>query len=119
MRTFTDSCVEPFNITPFYIGGVPNPGDCNHISLSDNIRTLPSQVTWFRAQGLNNWDASLIKTVFFTERVSLQLRCEAFNLMNHVLFSAPNMSPTTSSFGKVTGVSNAPRYLSLGGKLIF
>lgn len=108
-----------FDIRPFYIGGVVNPSDNNHISLSDNIRTLPSQVTWFRAQGLNNWDVSLIKTISFKERASMQLRCEAFNAMNHVLFSAPNLTPTSTSFGKVTGASNAPRYLSLGAKLIF
>jgi len=108
-----------FNIDPFYIGGVPNPSDSAHLSLSDDIRTLQDQVTWLRAQGLNNWDFSLIKTVYFGERVSLQLRCSAFNAMNHVLFSAPNMSPTSSAFGTITGDSNAPRYLELGGKLIF
>lgn len=108
-----------FDITPFYIGGTPNPGDGNHISLANNIRTLPSQVTWFRAQGLNNWDLSLIKNISFKERASLQLKCTAFNAMNHVLFSAPNLSPTSSSFGTVTGDSNAPRYLELGAKLIF
>lgn len=107
-----------FDKSPFYIGGVVNPNDTN-IKLADNIRTMPSMVSWFRGDALNNWDASLMKIVSIRERVRLQVRLEAFNVFNKTLFSNPNMDTTSRSFGSISGVSNAPRYLQLGAKLIF
>jgi len=107
-----------FDRSPFYIGDVVNPGDPN-IQLQYNIRTLPSQVAWFRGQGLNNWDVSLAKKFTIREEMKLAFRAEAFNLFNHTLFQNPNMTPSSSNFGKVAGVSNAPRYLQLGLKLTF
>jgi trimeric autotransporter adhesin len=106
-----------FSTTPFFVGGTNN--SSSFVSLSDNIRTLPDQVTWFRGEGLNNWDASLVKTVSITERVQFQLRGEAFNMFNHPFFSNPSMTSSSGGFGKITAVTNYPRYLELGGKLIF
>lgn len=40
--------------------------------------------------GVNNWDMSLQKTIPFKERVSLQIRLDAFNVFNHTQFSGIN-----------------------------
>ena len=46
----------------------------------------------FRGPGFRQWDFNLNKTTKITERMSLQLRFEIFNVLNH-----PNFNPTPSS----------------------
>jgi hypothetical protein len=46
----------------------------------------------FRGPGFKQWDFNLNKTTKISERLSLQIRFEIFNLMNH-----PNFNPTPSS----------------------
>jgi hypothetical protein len=43
----------------------------------------------FRAPGLKVWDFSLVKTWKATEQVSVQLRAEFFNILNHPNFANP------------------------------
>jgi hypothetical protein len=46
----------------------------------------------FRGPGFRQWDFNLVKTTKLTERMSLQVRFEIFNLLNH-----PNFNPFPSS----------------------
>ncbi len=65
-----------------------------------------------------DWDISLAKSFFFTERVALQLRGEYFNILNHTNFLDPNTGYNTTTFGRITG-ANDPRIAQLSGKLFF
>jgi hypothetical protein len=49
--------------------------------------------------GLVNLDLALIKKIRLTERVGLQFRAEAFNLLNHPNFGSPNATcvPTSTA----------------------
>ena len=44
-------------------------------------------------------------------------RPDALNAWNHPRFSGPNTSVTSTSFGIVSGQSNAPRQVQMGLKL--
>jgi hypothetical protein len=56
-----------------------------------------------RAPGSVNFDASLSKSFRITERQSVMVRGEAFNVFNHVNFKTPNLSlATPSTFGELT-----------------
>ena len=44
-----------------------------------------------RTGGLQNWDMSLFKNLPITERYSIQLRLEAFNVFNHANFTDKNV----------------------------
>ncbi|MFN7931306.1 MAG: carboxypeptidase-like regulatory domain-containing protein [Blastocatellia bacterium] len=69
--------------------------------------------------GIIQWDASLLKTFHFTERVGFQFRFEAFNAANHLNLGNPDVSVTSSNFGKITGGRGNMRELQFGGKLFF
>src|SRR5262249_33631757 len=56
-----------------------------------HLRTLPTTFSGLRQDGQNNLDASVIKKFDITERMYFQFRMEAFNLMNHPVFGAPNL----------------------------
>jgi hypothetical protein len=84
-----------------------------------HVRTLSSTFSNLRADGLNEWDPSLLKRFQFSEKSYLQLRFEFFNVLNHPTFAAPNMQATGNSFGLITAVSNRPRTIQLAGRIVF
>lgn len=102
-----------FDVTKFDRVSADQPVTATH------IRTLPSQVTNARQDGINSMDLSIIKGNRITERVHLQLRADLFNALNHPQFSAPNLSPTSSSFGVITSQANLPRTVQLAARLVF
>ena len=53
-----------------------------------------------RNGGMQNWDMSLFKNIPLGESRSLQLRLEAFNALNGMNWSNPNLTETASDFGK-------------------
>ena len=87
----------------------------------------------FRGDSFMNWDFSLTKMTKISDRVSLQLRAELFNILNHVNFdtqtinsdlSIPNTAGTviyTPDVGAANPVigSGGSRHLQLGAKLIW
>jgi len=52
--------------------------------------------------GTVDFDASLLKSFFFKETRYVQFRGEFFNILNHPNFDNPNVTETSSSFGKIT-----------------
>jgi hypothetical protein len=78
-------------------------------------RTLPN----VRAPGTQNIDFSLFKNFHLLENLSMQVRAEAFNLLNQVVFSAPNVVLSSGQFGVISGQSNSPRTIQFGLKLLF
>jgi hypothetical protein len=67
-----------------------------------------------------NEDLSLVKNTQISERLNLQIRLEAFNILNRVVFAAPAANVSTpQTFGTVTGVNNSPRNGQIAMKLTF
>ena len=90
--------------------------------------TLPAQFTFgtlgrnhpnLRGDTLKQLDGSIFKTFSVKERLKVQFRGEAFNLANHPLFSDPNTTVTSGTFGIVTNQENQPRQIQLSLKLLF
>ena len=93
----------------------------------------------FRGPGYHNWDFSVTKVWNFHERVSVQLRGEFFNILNHPNFTNPNgvggqlgnvdpsvpgsfggdgLTPDVAAANPVIG-SGGPRAIQLGLKVKF
>lgn len=77
--------------------------------LASNRRTFPLRFNGLRGDDQQRWDFSLSKKFAITERVNASFRAEAFNAFNHVNFSTPNVNPTDTNFGRITGTQSAAR----------
>ena len=74
----------------------------------------------FDGPGYFNIDASLFKTIRLTEGVKLQLRAEAFNLLNHTNFAITNQYRNISTAGNFgLTVTYPPRVIQFAGRLEF
>jgi len=90
-------------------------------------RETPFRSGQIRMYNTFTMDASLNKTFALTERFRLQLRGEAFNVLNHYAFPLArfNSNPNDANFGSLfpgrisTVDSGFPRQLQLGAKLLW
>lgn len=103
--------------------GVINPAAIPSPSMPGITRAVA-----YRGPGTNNFDMTLAKNFHITEHVGFQLRCEAYNVFNHVSFDAmQNTATYSNSTGQLTTTSNfgaltserMPRTLQLVGKISF
>ena len=72
----------------------------------------------------HQFDANLSKNFAIVERMKLQVRMEAFNVLNHPLWSeGPDGSTNDSTFGLIEkgpwGQSNLPRQIQLSAKVVW
>jgi hypothetical protein len=87
--------------------------------LANNIRTFQTSFNNLRADPVNVMDASLMKEFHFSERRYFQLRFETFNTLNRPGFAAPNLTPTSSSFGLITATVLNARNVQIGGRVVW
>jgi hypothetical protein len=80
----------------------------------------------FTGPGLATLDVSLMKTTQIRERLTLQLRGEAFNILNHANFTTPNLivfssatAPPSGSAGVITSTATSSRQLQVAAKIIW
>jgi len=73
----------------------------------------------FRGPGRWNIDTNLSRNFRLTDSKQLQLRLEAFNLLNHANPSNPITAMSNANFGRVITLSQAPRVIQLATKLSF
>ncbi|HKC89531.1 MAG TPA: hypothetical protein VKG02_26345, partial [Blastocatellia bacterium] len=82
-------------------------------------RVFPSRMTWLRGDKMSQLDASLARTVKFTERMGLEFRMDMINALNTVQWDNPNTDVTNSNFGRVTTQWNTPRWIQFQLRLVF
>ena len=82
----------------------------------------------YRGPGLFNVDTSLFKRIPIRESVTLQLRVEAFNVLNHVNLAFPNQVvfqgnssnySYSESAGQITNTATTSRQIQFALKLLF
>jgi len=87
------------------------------------VRPAPGTFGVQRRNGLRNpsfWttDFGLRKTIPLSGQHRLQLRLEAFNVLNHPNWGGANSNPTSGSFGLITG-KTGERRIQLAAKYMF
>ncbi len=94
-----------------------------------SVFSAPAQNTWgnmtrndsIDGPGFWNVDLSLVKRLRFGDKVSAELRADAFNAFNHPNFGNPNGAFGNATFGQVTGMSGSysPRLVRFGARILF
>ena len=108
----------------FYIS--VNPACVALAPSATNAFATPAQYTYgnggrniLRADGLVQFDFTLMKRFRITETKAFELRGEAFNLFNSPTFSAPSVSTNVSSGAQIGSTLNTARTLELAVKVFF
>ena len=80
------------------------------------LRNFPTRFNDVRVPGYQNWDASVSKYFPITEKVRMQFKFEAVNMMNHPWFTGiASVDVTNPQFGRLNpSQGNLPRFLKLG-----
>jgi hypothetical protein len=106
------------------LGGISGgPGYLNAAALSlptyFQLGNVPRVNGQFRAPGLLSLNASMNKYFVIREGLRLQARFEAFNPLNHPIFSGPATQFGSATFGTISSQLNSPRTLQLGLKMLW
>jgi hypothetical protein len=95
------------------------------VYLNTNAFAVPAQATYgnlgrnsLRTNSSRNLDLSLTRQ-FPIERFNLQLRADAFNLSNSVIYGTPQSTLGNSNFGVITSTANTERQVQFSVKLVF
>ena len=86
------------------------------------LRTTPNRFSDIRVPWKPTLDASVFKTLRFNDRYRLQLRFEAFNAFNSVIYPPPNTDFASQNFGTIAdpkGTIYFPRNVQIGVKFFF
>ena len=90
-----------------------NPQNIPNLWFNPAAFSTPANGTWgnlgrYIASGPNNYefDTGLQKRFFLKERLKLNFRASAFNLLNNPQWSNPSGNSSSSSFGKITSILN-------------
>lgn len=84
-----------------------------------NVRSLPTRINGVRAMGADIVMANMKREFKIREGVNFEARFDANNLFNHQTLAGPNVSPTNSQFGWVTGTNDNARYVDIQGHISF
>ncbi len=84
------------------------------VGILGNAPRKNSRVRVFPNLGEN---VSLAKTLRVTERLRVDLRAEAFNVFNRVVFGSPQTSLNSTTFGVISSQANTQRQMQGGLKL--
>jgi hypothetical protein len=76
---------------------------------------------YLRGPGYWNTDFSIQKDTAITERMKIQLRLEAYNVLNHTNFANPNGNVNSGNFGRISAIRSFtdPREAQLAASHIF
>jgi hypothetical protein len=113
--------------SPLQIAGT---GNLNQYFANPQVASIPAPYTDgnaprvlpnARAPGTNNLTASLFKQfpLSFREGARLEIRLEAFNVLNRVQFAVPDTNVCDATFGQITAQANQPRQVQIGVKAYF
>jgi len=83
-------------------------------------RVFPRFFNGTRADGLNQWNANVLRRFRITERFRLELRGDFINTMNRSQMNPPDLAPTSTNFGRITSqTSSLNRFIQIQARLQF
>ena len=88
---------------------------------SYHVRVFPQRLNSLRADGIRNWDVKIERLFPIKPERGIQARfsVDLLNATNRTNFSAPQVDPTNSNFGRVTGQRGLPRVIQFNLRVEF
>jgi hypothetical protein len=97
-----------------------NNKSCYKTRASYTLRTVPDRYAWLRQMDNTTVNLAAAKNFQMTDRLRFNLRGEAFNLLNHPLYGAPDTTYADARFGMLpVGQQNFPRLVQISAKLLW
>jgi hypothetical protein len=85
-----------------------------------HVRVFPRYFNALRADGLNQWNANLVREIRIGDKIRMQLRADSMNLQNRSQMNPPDISPTSTNFGRITSQTGSlNRYYQFQGRIQF
>src|SRR6266702_2565502 len=87
-----------------------------------NLRVFPTRINGVRNMGMNNVNGNVPRTFHLWENINLETTFLVYNVFNHQGFGSANATPTSASFGRVTGdgfPQAGARWIYLQGRIQF
>ncbi len=103
------TCLPSASVFPSDAQAVANPAARTYGSLPRNF---------FRGPGRFNINLAFAKSMPLTEKLRLELRADAFNLLNSAEFSNPDTNISSPTFGQILNTAD-PRIIQLSMRLSF
>src|SRR2546426_1256970 len=83
-------------------------------------RAFPFRIDGVRTPGLMHLNLNVARTLRLPGDKTLQLRVDALNVLNNETYDTPNLNPTSTQFGRITGNNGTyMRFLTFVTKLNF
>jgi hypothetical protein len=64
-------------------------------------------------------DFAITKGIQITERIKLELKGQAFNVLNHPTFFVGDQNINSNTFGQIGSTLSSPRVIQVGGSIKF
>jgi hypothetical protein len=83
-------------------------------------RVFPFRIDGVRGPNLMQVNMNFMRTVMLPDQRSLSFRVDIINLPNRTTFANPNLTPTSTDFGRITSATAAsPRFIQFVAKFTF
>lgn len=100
------------------IGTAPFPGQVFFHNAPGSTGNLP--MFFLNGPWYFNWNAGFFRNFKWGENRQIQIRAEAFNVLNRPSFSSPgSLDVSSTAFGRITGTSTGARIVQFGFRLDF
>lgn len=108
------------NLERWFNTGLQFERNASNLPAAFHARVFPRYFDQLRADGLKQWNGNLVRELRIVERLRFQVRVDAVNLQNRSQMSSPEVSPTSTNFGRITSqTSSLNRFYQIQGRLQF
>ncbi len=121
LNTFErDATSTPRTLEQWFNTGLPFERTSTKTPAAYHVRVFPRYFNGLRADGLKQWNGNLLREFRITDRLRFQVRADALNLQNRSQMSGPELSPTSTNFGRITSqTSSLNRFYQFQGRIQF
>jgi hypothetical protein len=110
----------PRTLEQWFNTGLKFERDATKTAAAYHVRVFPRAFNGLRADGLKQWNGNLRREFRIVERLRLQIRVDSMNLQNRSQMSGPDLSPTSTNFGRITAqTSSLNRFYQIQGRIQF